>query len=497
MNFRSSSPAALALTGTSCRGSVLMVALILAAVIAISLTSFLRLASNTAKLSNRSFYMDAAQNLCDLGMEQALWSMNNSGNWTGGNFSAVSGSSSKYVATFPTATTYYSFSGGVKGQVKVYADTTDSAKPHVVVQSIVTLNDGSTLTKEAEAYMKISSYFDNGMVGDTITFKGKVTVNSWNSDPNGDGSSIIKYSGGVARDNGQVGATAVQSSALFDGQGTIKGYASVGSADASGINVGSQGAIGDNAWIAAGNKGIESGHATYDFTASFPDVSAPTPPGGGSYVTLTATNIELPRKDGSGHVIDTPASDGKYYYQVSSISLGGNTDTMTINGDVVIKTTNTTGTTVDATGNHSGMVINSSGSLAIYTAGDVAVTGNGILNGTNSSDLTTSNQPVKFQLYGTRSSATASTSGEQSFAVKGNGYLSGVVYAPNANVTVNGNGDVLGAVVGNTVTMTGNAAFHFDESLGNFGSAGLWKIRKWRELATVSERATYDSVFTF
>src|SRR4051812_13002715 len=70
------------------RGSVLIVALIFAAAIAISLASYLRLASTASKISYRSHYAGVAMNAAESGLEQAMWSINkqkvaNASAWTG------------------------------------------------------------------------------------------------------------------------------------------------------------------------------------------------------------------------------------------------------------------------------------------------------------------------------------------------------------------------------------------------------------------------------
>src|SRR5688572_31565283 len=108
---------------TSTRGSVLIVALILAAVLAISITSYLKLALNAGKLANRSFHFNAAHNLVDTGFEHVIWSLSQArftaapANWTNGGFNQVS--VTEYRGTFPTTGTY-SFAGGATGQVKVW-----------------------------------------------------------------------------------------------------------------------------------------------------------------------------------------------------------------------------------------------------------------------------------------------------------------------------------------------------------------------------------------
>src|SRR5687768_3116207 len=99
------------------RGSVLVVALVFAAILAISLTSYLRLSLNSGKLANRSFYMNAAQNLVDTGLERTLWCLNNEylytpSHWSTGGFAARAGFTEQYQATFPSPSDYYPLSGG-------------------------------------------------------------------------------------------------------------------------------------------------------------------------------------------------------------------------------------------------------------------------------------------------------------------------------------------------------------------------------------------------
>jgi hypothetical protein len=48
--------------------------------------------------------------------------------------------------------------------------------------------------------------------------------------------------------------------------------------------------------------------------------------------------------------------------------------------------------------------------------------------------------------------------------LSGNGVRYAVVDAPNAAITVSGNGDFYGAVLGHTITYSGNGKFHFDKN---------------------------------
>ncbi len=129
-----------------------------------------------------------------------------------------------------------------------------------------------------------------------------------------------------------------------------------------------------------------------------------------------------------------------------------------------------------------------SSTLAIYTEADVSIAGNGAVNAGN---------PANFMLYGTRAS---SASSKQSIAISGNGNLSGVVYAPNAALSIKGggtSGGVQGAMIGDTVTLTGNDAFHYDEALASLTTGNPYGISNWDELTTSAARSAVSSYVNF
>jgi hypothetical protein len=109
----------------------------------------------------------------------------------------------------------------------------------------------------------------------------------------------------------------------------------------------------------------------------------------------------------------------------------------------------------------------------VYFAGNVDVSGNGILN--------IANQPSAFQLYGIQP---PSNSSAKHVNLGGNGQISAAVYAPNHDVSVNGggtSGHVFGSVVGKTTMMTGVTNLHYDEALGASGLINNYKIVSWFE----------------
>ena len=465
------------------RGSVLIVALIFAGLLALSLTSYMQLAFNSARLANRSFYANAAENLLDTGLEQAMWCLNNNSYTGNAGFALRPGYTKQYQGTFPSSDTYYTYTQGVKGQVDVWLNTAGTT-PHAVAKAIITLGDGTTIIKEADIYLKKRSYFNNGLVAkQSLTFVGNVAVDAWSSDPDASATTAaIPYTSLVAVDSGQIASLSVSVASISVGNADIYGYASVGGSSIADISVGATGRVGA---YGTANGTIDPNRVTYDFTTNFPDVSVPTT----SPITIAAISgtVTLP------NVTDRPAADGKYYYSVPSITLtGSNTLSIIAGTNVVLTVTGTTGTTVKGAGN-SEIDIPVTSTLTMYVAGDISLSGNGIVNGSSSFP----NQPIAFQLYGTRSAATTASVGTQDFAIKGNGYLAGVVYAPNANVTVGGNGDTFGAIVSNQTSMNGNGNFHFDLSLAKTLTTSSWQVSKWREFSTATDRAIYADKLNF
>lgn len=61
------------------QGSVLITALIFAFIIALTLVSAIRLSRNNLNLAHRTFFADAAENMAETGLEEAVWSFNQLG----------------------------------------------------------------------------------------------------------------------------------------------------------------------------------------------------------------------------------------------------------------------------------------------------------------------------------------------------------------------------------------------------------------------------------
>jgi hypothetical protein len=458
----------LAVRSRQTRGSVLIVAMLLVAVIGLSLASYLSLNLNSTRLSQRSYMATAAMNLADTGVEEAVWSINQ----------AVAGGSGAWTDWASVGTndrrrnfTGFTLGAGLTGNVRVFVENaTLTSAPRVAARATITPPQGAPVEKWVEVTLRARSRFANGLVAkQSITFQGNnASVDSWNSDPDRNpGTAPIAYSTSVRNDNGSAGSISVAVSAIALNNADIWGYAATGGAQP---QVGPNGSIrGDDT---PSGVAVDPARVSTDFTANFDPVTLPT--GGTSISSISGGPASL-------GVAGTATT-----YRLPSISMSGNSSKiLTIEGDVTIILTAAQGSDAMSFTGSSSISIPAGSSLKIYTAGNIDIGGNGVANNNV--------QPVTLQIWGTA----ASPSPRQDVKVAGNGALKAVVYAPEASVKINGNGDVMGSVVANDITLTGNAAFHYDESLNDLNAGNPFGITKWRELTTSTARATWSSSLTF
>jgi hypothetical protein len=459
------------------RGSLLIVAMILCAVIGISITSYLSLGRTGMEISNRAFYNNGAMNLAENGLEQAVFAINKtvdnaSWSWESNGWTVMGNNARQ-------AWVGYEFGQGTTGMVRSYVyDHTAGAAPRIITRSTVTIGGANSqaIEKWIEVQLRRTSKFANGLVAkDTIQFRGNnATVDSWNSDPDNDGAALIPYSDAVKNDNGSVGSISVSVNAVAINNADIFGYASTGGALPS---VGNQGRVGD---FNQGAGTMDMSRVATDFTASFDPVTLPTT---GSAVAAIG-NGDLPTTLGT--------VGASTILRIPSITANGGAEKiLTIEGDVTLIITAAARDDALSLTGQSSIVIAPGSSLKIYTDGDVDITGGGVANGGTTSG--TANQPLNFQIWGT----STNTIQDQEISVKGNGVYSGVIYAPNASVTMVGDTDVLGSIVAEDITVTGNSKFHYDESLANFGTGNPYRVSKWKELTSAADRSAVSAVVSW
>lgn len=466
------------------RGSVLLVALIFSAIIAIALGSYLSLGSSAMQLSHRSLYNNAAMNLAETGLEEGMWSINqiledNANAWNGWSL----------IGTNDQRRTFgpFALEQGVTGSVTVYVEnapddsTPTGAAPIIHTRATVTLPRGQPIEKWITVELTRRSLFANGLLAkNSINFSGNgAKVDSYDSR---DGA----YGGSNVYAEGPAASMSVQADTFNLGNADIYGYVSVGTTTVdAGLNVGPNGTV---TGVLGQTNVIDYNRTTPNFTANLEDVTAPaTSDYTANPIINTIGPMTLPR----GSDVPTPDSKGNdvYYITANQIALAGSVgQDLVIEADknVVIILTPTTGTSISVSGN-AAINVQSGATLNIYTEARVDIAGNGISNHS-------SNQPQNFMLWGTRSSAASA----QEINIRGNGVLSAVVYAPNANVSATGGGSsghIQGAIVGKTISITGGSAFHYDMALAELNEDEPFGISIWNELTSSAARTAVASKF--
>ncbi len=482
----------------STRGSALFVTLTFTVALAIVVGSYMSLVSFNLKSSHKNYNSSSAMDLADAGIEESMWAINRVG--MGGMTAANAYPTARgWTINGTTASATFIFSEGNVSANRVNVQVTNcdlsdrTTRPKVKVQSILTTPGVPNTEKWVEVALdatpavgpsRVAAPFKGLVARDSITFNGNNPfVDSYDTRK---GTYNQALAGGTNKnDHGFVGSTSVSVNDVLIRQADILGYvATYNDADMS-DNIGNNGSI--LGFNSPNGLKVDPQRVSTDFTCSLPNVTAPTGP---TYAPLAAINatLSLPR-------VGDVAQDGYYYYSCPSITLSS-TDSLTItNGKVVINVTGSNG--VSTTGQAFMKTLNNA-SLDLYVAGTITLTGNGILNGTPPLDShgdptkaqtnASVQPPSNFTIWGTSTTS-------QTVRISGNGAISAVIYAPNGDITVNGNGDVMGAIIGNTVTLSGNGIFHYDEALGALSfkdpttpTLSQMVIYRWRELMDGAER---------
>jgi hypothetical protein len=225
------------------------------------------------------------------------------------------------------------------------------------------------------------------------------------------------------------------------------------------VTYSSSGSVGDTNWVSGGSVGFQSGHVLHDMNTSIPDASPPY-------------------SSGSPIVNGTISYGGtNYAYTLSAASnyVSGNF-TISSGGAAMIVTNNATlYVTDDFTISGSGFIYLAPGaSLALYVGttnasgnDKITISGGGVGNGTR--------EAANFSIIGLPSVKTVTYSGSAKFI--------GTLYAPSAALTMSGGSEASGALVANTISLSGGMSFHYDDCLGGNPSDFLkYIVSTWREL---------------
>jgi uncharacterized protein GlcG (DUF336 family) len=321
-------------------------------------------------------------------------------------------------------------------------NTADSV---AIARASITLQDGQKIEKWVRSTLFRSQATMQGLAlsGSLSMNGGGTLVDSWRSDHS------VPYTDQNRQSNAKV-ATTSQATGSVSGSGTFNGSVSVGAAS-NGVNLPD--------WSMP--KSV-----TNSYTAQ-----APAP------VSMPAGGTSLTWSEQQNGTIGVAGQSSMYQMSTLALGNGGN---MTIAGNVVLLLTSSEA----ALTINGGSVISlaAGATLSIYTPGNITLNGSGFINNAAAKNL---------KIFGT-----AVSPATQTFQWTGSTSISGLVYAPNANISMTGGGShFYGAMTARSVSID-NGGLHFDESLYGFGAASssTVSVRSYAELETPASQASYVSL---
>jgi hypothetical protein len=218
------------------------------------------------------------------------------------------------------------------------------------------------------------------------------------------------------------------------------------------VYVGPNGVVGSKLFaLDPANGGrIEAGHRRDDFNVYVTDAALPP---NFSALPLPLTN---------GNVLGTNYTyvAGNGDYSIHNINMGGG-DVFLVRGRARILVTGNVTLTSDAA-----IILTTNATVEWYQAGGtVNMGGRGVANPRGFAK--------DFQLVGLRTCTSISYAGSFQFI--------GTVYAPSATVILTGSADAYGALVGNSIELSGGMGLHYDESL-NAPQKARFIASSWQEI---------------
>jgi hypothetical protein len=404
------------------QGSATLMTVVIIGVIGLTLLAYLTWSETHTRLEMRSQIWNSTLPIAEAGVEEAMAHLN-SGQDRAADGWTLNGSGYSKQRTF--------------GDGSYTVSISTNAAPTIISTGSARVPPGTNYISRTVA---VSCRKQTSAVGilakSKITFSGTSIVDSFDSRV-GPYSLLTHKDGAVLMCNGGTNGS------VDIGTAQVYGKAATGAGGTVTVDNLNGGSLGDLAWHAGSNTGIQTGTTSDDVNASFPSNSPPTgfflTPGGG---TVGGTNYT--------YVLDSGS------YQKSSFVVGaggkaivtGNVE-LYVTGDFVISGTGY-------------MWIAPGASLKLYVNGKFAVSGTGIANGTG--------QAANLTVLGLNGNTTCAYSGASAFV--------GTINCPEAAMAVSGSGGIYGAATAKTIIVSGGAALHYDEALSG---SGRYVVEAWNE----------------
>jgi hypothetical protein len=434
-------------------GSALACATIASGVLSILIAGVLSYMSNEYKLNYRSHLWAQAVHIAEAAVEVGFAELNNQYFKGGNGFQTARGWTDQGGGTYSkTISNVTDTAGKTIGELSITVTGVGTAHPQIFGTGTSINRAKANASRAIEVTTAPSPRFPVALMSkQRVDLNGNsVYTDSFDSsDPTK--SSGGQYDPNKRQPNGHVASNDVLINTVNIGNADVYGtvVTGVGGTVAMGPN-GSIGPTFDEANRATTvSDGVAKGWIRNDFDVDVPDASLPS--GMDSAPSLGNINNATTINGGD--------------WKIGNINLGGNGQTLRIEGTVRLYVTGNT----SISGNGS-ILIAPGASLEVYSAGSVSIAGNGVANQTS---LASNNK-----FFG--------LPGSTSWNISGNGQWTGTIYAPQADLAMKGggtNGDMSGAVVAKSITLEGNVKFHYDEALEDSGGIVGYVIASWRSLS--------------
>jgi hypothetical protein len=406
-------------------GTVLVTTLVITGLVTVAVAAVLMIVQQQNYFSARSQTWSSEIPIAEAGVEEAMAHVNTRPKkyWTEG-----------WVLTGTNVSKRRTVGDGY------FYTVISTAKPPVIVsvgfgriplQTNYTQRTVMALTKPTAPYYGIR-------VRGTVTMSGSGSdwpwVDAYDSEDT-DYSKFPSVTGGydalLRKDTAGVATLSTSPGAINTGSGEIWGFAATGPG---GTVIGT---VGDGTWNLT-QTGLQTNHVRDDYNGTITNAALPanfsSPPTAFPATPLATKDYKL-----TGNLNSSFTVNGKARLWVTGdVDIGG--------GDVI--------------------TIGPGGSLEIYVSGSSATFGgSGIVNN--------SGVAASCKLIGLPTCTTMKYAGGAD--------LIGLIYAPNANITIRGNAQIYGGITGNSLTCSGSSGIHYDEALGR-STGPAFTIYRWEEL---------------
>lgn len=406
-------------------GSVLLATMIFVLAIAAYMVYYLLLVQNSNQNVVRAQRWNAALPIAEAGIEEGMANLNLVSITTVSNANKFDP-----IVARPFNGGNYSVNSGAAGVVATITSTGTVTAPIT----------GDIISRTVRVTAQRQGLFSKGMISMTyITMNGKgLILNSWNShDTN---QSLNGIYNGYEGKNGDIAA--------------VDGLLNVGNHTIYGDLF-----LGPNSDYSIGPQGSVSGTVYKDWNVPLPTVSIPTNDNNNNPISWqVATTTNLP-------------SGKTYRFTTGGYYIINDNSAIEVTPGVQVTLQVPSGSPYAPNGLNIGGGTTNAGTITMYqVAGSLKLSGSAAGGAAN-------NRPENFVYFG--------LPGVTSIAFSGNASFVGVIYAPQADFTQSGGGstdiDFRGSIVVKSITVNGNFALHYDDSLAGY-YYGYYAAGSWQEL---------------